>query len=85
MLFTFIVTAKNKKELDIQISQVLEKWYPSTLWMHELQSIEQLLTEQAESDDPKKKQQVVLAFEVHVEVYPQSNFKSILVKVKRWL
>jgi hypothetical protein len=84
MLFTFVTTAKNSKELDINISQILEKWYPSSLWMHELSSIEQLLVEQDESNKDQKKQ-VVLAFEIHVEVYPQSNFKSILVKVKKWL
>ncbi len=53
MEFTIYLVVKNPVELQKQINETLELWWPEAQWEHNVTSIVQLLTEEPEDAELK--------------------------------
>lgn len=72
MLFKFMVEARNKDELQANISKVVKIWFPNTEW--QIQSIEYI---ESIIDEKNPKNPPIEVFSVIVEIY---NVRNWLVK-----
>jgi len=76
MQFTFFVAVKNAIELHRYINVILERWFPTAVWTHNVVAITQILGgEENEKDGTtaektKRKKAELIDFQVTAEINP---------------
>ncbi len=75
MEFTFYLAVKNPMQLQKEIIETLELWWPEAEWEHNVSSITQILTEQTE--DPELKD--AISFVIIAEIN-KNHLKNSLCK-----